>query len=96
MHVLLLIYVCTLYITGLETLCVPSLMMLSIDFTCATEKVSIETLRVQGCRSLELFRNRNICQPTEEEIKQENNNPGQGGVANPFHLQPAVAMDEDD
>ena len=41
-----------LFLTGLLSLSLPTLLMLNIDWTCATEKVSIDTLREQGNVSL--------------------------------------------
>ena len=74
-------------------LSIPSLMMLSIDFTCATEAVTMETLRGGGCRSLELFRNRNIRQPTEIELKLQEQQPHPPPVPAVGH---PVAMADDD
>ena len=64
---------------------IPSLLMLSIDFTCATKAVTMETLRSGGCRSLELFRNHNICQPSEHELNQQRNNNQPVGHAHAQH-----------
>ena len=55
-------------------------MMLSIDFTCATEAITMETLQNAGCRSLELFRNHNIRQPTEDQLKLNQQQQQQQGV----------------
>ncbi len=87
-----------LCVIGLLVLSIPSLMMLSIDFTCATEAVTIETLRNIGCRSLELFRNNNIRQPTEIQQQQQQQQGNIGAVVGGVHAfhQPPPLYDSDE
>jgi hypothetical protein len=69
---------------GLLALKLPSLVMLNIDWTCASNRISIEMLHQNGCTRLETLRNKNIEQPTLEQRQQRQQQQQQvRGVAAP-------------